>query len=313
MQRTYAHLIAQADTLRLTVSTEHRRLWRSEIRQGGSAPQALIEVEPPAYGLDEMLRTAASGLINITNGVTTGIAYARVASGTEVALAVHAAAADRRSVHHFAESVRSSLDDVPSPAPEESVVREFEALAASARALDSLHLDKYQDLLNRAQPIDSAALNASVIETFRLPGSRTTERIRAELFAALRSSGIAAVIGDVVDEDCPLIQDRDRSPWGPFTAPAPVSMQEPGLLPEPDYVLLRHFSAAGRRLRRLRRPSTLITRVYAPSPDYAEGQELSYEVVIRYRLEEAEAVITVLGLERYFISTLRAALTDAAS
>ncbi|MGO1849119.1 amino acid adenylation domain-containing protein [Microbacterium sp.] len=310
IQRAYAHLIERADILRLAVSTKHRRLWRSEVRQEVSAPPPLIEIKLSDDGPDETIRTAASRLINIEDGSTMGIAYARVATGTEIALAVHAAAADRRTVHQFAESFRLSLDGAPPSPSDESVAREFEALEESARTLDSLRMDKYQDLLNRTQPVDGAALDAAAIETFRVPGARTAERVRAELFAALRCSGVDAIIGDVIDEDCPLTQSIGRLPCGPFTAPTPVSLSEPGPLPEPDYVLLRYFSASGRSLKRLARPSTLVTRTYAPSPDYAEGQELSYEVVIRFRLDETETVITVLGLKRNITSALHAAIIE---
>ncbi|MGO2683789.1 MAG: phosphopantetheine-binding protein, partial [Microbacterium sp.] len=311
IRRAYGSLVARVEALRIAVDAHRRRLWLSHVQAEAPTVFRATEVRIPQAGTDgdETLREAARDMVEITAGKPSGLAYSQTATSTVIAVAVHAGAVDRHTLHRISQSLHASLIGVAPPHPYESIAHGFAAGEAARRALPELDLEMWLSLLARVRPIDNTALGLGTTERFRWEGARTAEDARAGILRALRSPGLYAAIGAVVDEDCSLAPGVFPAPWGSFTAAAPVDTEQADVSPSPDLPLLRYRHGSSRLLRNLVRPSTLLTHVYAQAPAYAEGPERLYPVVIRYRIDQHGTNLTVLGLQRHVVAEFASAVS----
>ncbi|MET0414583.1 MAG: AMP-binding protein, partial [Actinoplanes sp.] len=288
----YAALVAGTGALRLSVQCVNRRLWLSQIEPAGR-----VAVTEPAGAGPAVLRAAAKDLVDVTTGTPSALAFTRTPTSTVVALAVHAAAADRASVHRLAGALQSKTDTTTG-------LTALEALEAAGAAVPTSAVDGWQALLKELSAADDGAFAPGHGETFRWAGAHADDAVRHALRRALGTTGVT---GGLVDEEVALAAGT-----GPFTATTPVPADGEDRTATAEFPLLRHHNQAGRRaLRRAPSPHVLITRVHGPADDRPEGVETQYRAVIRYHLGPDATTITVLGLGTEVVSAVRDALTRA--
>ncbi|MFI5497059.1 amino acid adenylation domain-containing protein [Actinoplanes sp. NPDC051859] len=296
----YAALVAGTDALRISVQCVNRRLWLSHIEPGTRA------VVAESAGADqESVRATAKDLVDVMGGAPAALAFARTPTTTIVALAVHAAAADRASAHRLADNLRGGADNTGlsglGPA--------LEAVEAAGTAVPATELDRWQILLKQLAPVDDGLFAPGRSDTFDWVGVHTDDAVRQALRRALWTAGVT---GGLVDEEITLDAGTAPLPPGPFTATTPVPADGAERTASPEFPLLRHHNQAGRRaLRRAPAPYVLLTRVYGPVDDRPEGVETLYRAVIRYRLGPGAATVTILGLDTQVAAAVRNALTGA--
>ncbi|BEL06143.1 hypothetical protein Q0Z83_043340 [Actinoplanes sichuanensis] len=308
---SFRSLVADTDALRLSVDATGRRLWFTYL-----LPPETIQppiVESTAGTNVDAIRSAAVDLIDISTGRPAALAYAHSPEHTVAVLAVHAAIVDRASLHRLAETLQQAVSGVAETSRPPALVPALEAVEAAGDAVATDGLDGWKGLLARAQTIDEPTFASGTVSTLRWDGLLTEDVVSEAIRDALRSTGIAALIGGVVDEEVPLTVDGDTMPVGAFTAAATVALDEAEPTRTAELALLRHHNKAGRRaLRRASSPAVILTRVYGPDGGVPvpEGTEQLYRAVIRYHLAPDTTAITFLGFAEKVAADLRAALAD---
>ncbi|MGW6442865.1 amino acid adenylation domain-containing protein [Lentzea sp. NPDC055074] len=296
---SFRSLVASTDALRLSVDATGRRLWFTHLLPPDAVQPQIVEL---AAGADvDAIRSAAVDLVDISTGCPAALAHTQ----TVAVLAVHAAVVDRASLHLLAQALQHV--EVSRSA---ALVPALEAVEAAGDAVATDGLDRWKGLLARAQTIDEATFAPGTVSPFRWDGSLTEDVVREAIRDALRSTGVAPLIGGVVDEDVPLTPEDDTRSVGPFTAAATTALDEAEPARSAELVLLRYHNKAGRRaLRRAPSPAVILTRVYGDTAA-PEGVERLYRAVIRYHLAPDATTITFLGFADEVVSDLRAALAD---
>jgi hypothetical protein len=194
-----------------------------------------------------------------------------------------------------------------------ALVPALEAVEAAGDAVATDGLDGWKGLLSRAQTIDVRTFASATASTFRWDGCLTEGAVTRAIRNAFLSTGVAPLIGGVVDEDVPLTFDDNTISVGPFTVAATVALDEAEPTRTAELALLRYHNKAGRRaLRRAPSPAVILTRVYGPdsgSPT-PEGIEQLYRAVVRYHITPDTTTITFLGFAEKVVTDLRVALAD---
>ncbi|WP_394618756.1 amino acid adenylation domain-containing protein [Lentzea sp. JNUCC 0626] len=292
---SFRSLVAATDALRLSVDTSGRRLWFTHLLPPDAVQPQLVEL--PADTDVDALRAAAVDLVDISAGRPAALAC----TPTVAVLAVHAAIVDRASLHLLAQALQHA--EVSRPA---ALVPALEAVEAAGDAVATDGLDRWKGLLAGAQSIDEPTF-ADHVSIFRWDSALAEDVVSKAIRDALRSTGIAPLIGGVVDEDVPL---TPGNAIGPFTATATVALDEAEPAKTAELALLRYHNKAGRRaLRRAPSPAVILTRVYGDA-GAPEGVERLYRAVIRYHLGPDATTITFLGFAEQVADDLRAALAD---
>jgi hypothetical protein len=261
----------------------------------------------------DALRAAAFDLVDISAGRPAGLAYTRTPERTVSILAVHAAVADRASVHRLAELLEQSVSDVvdaPRPGP---LVPSLEAIDLEGERVATDRLDRWNDLCARSQTIDASAFSRGAISILRWDRTLTDGIVRCAVRNALRSSGVTRLFGDVLDEEVSLASVNGSTEVGPFTATAPVALDEDELGATSEFALLRYHNKVGRRaLRRAPFPAVLVTRAYAPDYESTapEGNEQLYQGIIRYCIGPDAVTVTLLGFAGEVAAKIRKATTE---
>ena len=289
-------LVATTDALRLSVDASSRRLWFTYL-----LPAETVQPQTVELTTDTNIRSAAIDLIDISSGRPAALAYTQ----TVAVLAVHAGTVDRASLHRLAEALSGGVE-VPRP----PLVPALEAIEAAGDAVATDGLDRWKGLLAQAQTIDEPTFASGNVSGFRWESSVTEDVVSKAIRSALRSTGIARLIGGVVDEDVPLTPDTMSV--GPLTATTTIALDEAEPARTAELALLRYHNKTGRRaLRRAPSPAVILTRVYGPDSGSSapEGTELLYRAVIRYHLAPDTTTITFLGFAENVVTDLREALT----
>ncbi|MEV6281560.1 amino acid adenylation domain-containing protein [Kribbella sp. NPDC051770] len=286
-ESSFRSLVAGTEALRLSVDAGNRRLWFTHL---------LPAVEPQTVELTgdvDALRAAAVDLVDLSTGRPAALAY----SPTEAVLAVHAAIVDRASLHRLAEAlVQGETSRTP------ALVPALEAIEAAGDAVATDGLDRWKDLLAKAQTDDVQVFAAGNISGFDWDSCLAEDVVSKAVRNALHNAGIK-----VVDEEVSLTSDGTAI--GPFTATVALDETEPARTAE--LALLRYHNKAGRRaLRRTPSPAVLVTRVYDSGSPAPEGTEQLYRAVIRYRLAPTSTTITFLGFTDQVVTDLREAVAD---
>ncbi|MEV7142385.1 amino acid adenylation domain-containing protein [Streptomyces tauricus] len=310
---SFRSLVANTDALRLSVDATGRRLWFTHLLPPETVQPPTVEL-PAGTNVDvDAVRSAAVDLIDISTGRPAALAYTHNPEQAVAVLAVHAAIVDRASLHRLAEALQQAVSGVAEVSRPPALVPALEAIEAAGDAVATDGLDRWKGLLARAQTIDEATFASATVSTFRWDSSLPEGVVGNAIRDALRSTGVAPLIGGVVDEDVPLTPDDKTMPVGPFTAAATVALDEAEPARTAELALLRYHNKAGRRaLRRAPSPAVILTRVYGPdsgSPT-PEGTERLYSAVIRYHIAPDTTTITFLGFAEKAVADLRAALAD---
>ncbi|MEU4164963.1 amino acid adenylation domain-containing protein, partial [Actinoplanes sp. NPDC026670] len=308
---SFRSLVAGTDALRLSVDATGRRLWFTYLLPPETVQPSTVELT--AGTNVDAIRSAAVDLIDISTGRPAALAYTYSPEQTVAVLAVHAAIVDRASLHRLAEALQQAVSGVAEVSRTPALVPALEAVEAAGDAVATDGLDGWKRLLSRAQTIDEPTFASGTVSTLRWDGVLTEDAVSRAVRDALRSTGIAPLIGGVIDEEVPLTSDDDTGPVGPFTATAAVSLDEAEPARTAELALLRYHNKAGRRaLRRVPSPAVILTRVYRPDSGSPapEGTEQLYRAVIRYHLAPDATAITFLGFAEKVVTDLRAALAD---
>ncbi|WP_308716787.1 non-ribosomal peptide synthetase [Phytohabitans maris] len=311
---SFRSLVANTDALRLSIDTTSRRLWFTHLLPPETVqPQSVELTANPNVNIDA-IRSAAVDLIDISAGSPAALAYTRDPEQTVAVLAVHAATVDRASLHRLAEALQRSVSGVAEVSRPPALVPALEAIEAAGDAVATDGLDRWKDLLARAQTTDEPTFASAAVSTFRWDSSLTDDVVNDAIRSALHSTGIARLIGGVVDEEVTLTPHDDTMSVGPFTAAATVALDEAEPTRTAELALLRYHNKTGRRaLRRAPSPAVLLTRVYGPDGGSAapEGTEQLYRAVIRYRIDPDATTITFLGFVEKVVTDLKKAMPDA--
>jgi amino acid adenylation domain-containing protein len=294
---SFRSLVASTDALRLSVDASGRRLWFTYLLPPEAVQPQIVEL---TAGTDvDAIRSAAVDLVDISAGRPAALACTPAVA----VLAVHAAIVDRASLHVLAQALQHA--DVSRSA---GLVPALDAVEAAGDAVATDGLDRWKSLLAGAQSIDAPTFAPGTVSTFSCDSSLTEDVVREAIRDVLRSTGVAPLIGGVVDEDVPLVPGTTAI--GPFTAAATTALDEAEPARTAELALLRHHNKAGRRaLRRAPSPAVLLTRVYGDTAA-PEGTELLYRAVIRYHLAADATTITFLGFADEVAADLRTALAD---
>ncbi|WP_285702104.1 non-ribosomal peptide synthetase [Actinomadura sp. NBRC 104412] len=310
---SFRALVADTDALRLSIDATGRRLWFTYLLPPEAVQPQTVKVTTGTNVDVDAIRSAAVDLIDISTGRPAALAYTHHPERTVAVLAVHAAIVDRASLHRLAEALRRAVSGVADVSRPSALVPALEAVEAAGDAVATDGLDRWKGLLARAQTIDVSTFAPGTVSSFHWDGSLTEDAVGEAVRNALRSTGIARLIGGVVDEEVPLLPDDTATPVGPFTATATVALDEAEPTRTAELALLRYHNKAGRRaLRRAASPAVILTRLYGPdggSPA-PEGIERLYRAVIRYRIAPERTTITFLGFAEQAAAELREALTD---
>ncbi len=314
---SFRSLVANTDALRLSVDATGRRLWFTYLLPPETVQPQSVELTADTNVSVDAIRSAAVDLIDISTGRPAALAFTHNPEQTVAVLAVHAAIVDRASLHRLAEALRQAVSGVVDVSRPLALVPALEAIEAAGDAVATDGLDHWKGLLARARTIDVSTFAQATASTFRWDSSLTEGVVSKAIRDALHSTGIAPLIGGVVDEDVPLTPAHNAMSVGPFTAVATIALDEAEAEVEPtgtaELALLRYHNKAGRRaLRRAPSPAVLLTRVYGPdsgSPT-PEGTELLYRAVVRYHIAPDTTTITFLGFAEKVVTDLRAALVD---
>jgi hypothetical protein len=310
----FESLVADTDALRLSVDTSNRRLWLTHLLPPETVRPETLELTTHGEVSVDALRSAAFDLVDISAGRPAGLAYTRTPGRTVSVLAVHAAVADRASVHRLAGLLHQSVSGVGDAPRPSSLVRALEAIDLEGERVATDRLDQWKDLCARSQAIDASAFSWGAVSIFRWDRALTDDIVRCSVRNALRSSGVLKLVGDVLDEEVPLSPVNEPMEVGPFTATAPVALDEDEPSATSEFALLRYHNKVGRRaLRRAPFPAVLVTRAYAPDDESTapEGNEQMYRGIIRYRVDPEAVTVTFLGFADKVAAELRKATTDA--
>ncbi|MFH8467049.1 amino acid adenylation domain-containing protein [Streptomyces sp. NPDC017991] len=310
---SFRSLVANTDALRLSVDATGRRLWFTYLLPPETVQPQTVELTADTNVDVDAIRSAAVDLIDISTGRPAALAFTHNPEQTVAVLAVHAATVDRASLHRLAEALRQAVSGVAEVSRPPALVPALEAVEAAGDAVATDGLDRWKGLLARARTIDVPTFASAAVSTFRWDSSLTEGVVSKAIRNALRSTGIAPLIGGVVDEDVPLTPGDNTMSVGPFTAAATIALDEAEPTRTAELALLRYHNKAGRRaLRRTPSPAVILTRVYGPdsgSPT-PEGTEQLYRAVIRYHIAPDTTTITFLGFAEKVVTELRAALAD---
>ncbi|WBQ08466.1 non-ribosomal peptide synthetase [Kribbella sp. CA-293567] len=308
VESAFRSLVADTDALRLSVDATSRRLWFTYLLPAESVQPQIVETK----GTVDAIRSAAVELVDLSAGRPAAFAYTHNAEQTVAVLAVHAGIVDRASLHRLAEALQHSVSGGAEVSRPQALVPALEAIEAAGDAVATDGLDRWKGLLAGAQTIDGLAFAAGTASVLHWDSSPADDVVRKAIRNALQATGIARLIGGVVDEDVPLIPEITTLPAGPFTAAATVALDETEPTRTAELALLRYHNKAGRRaLRRVPTPAVLLTRTYGPDsgPPTPEGTEQLYRAVIRYHLAPDTTTITFLGFPDQAVTELRGALT----
>ncbi|NEA32354.1 amino acid adenylation domain-containing protein [Streptomyces sp. SID13031] len=308
---SFRSLVATTDALRLSVDATSRRLWFTYLLPPETVQPQTVDLTAETNTNVDAIRSAAVDLLDISAGRPAALAYAHNAEQTVAVLAVHAGTVDRASLHRLAEALQQSVSGVAEVSRPPALVPALEAIEAAGEAVATDGLDRWKGLLARTQRIDDPTFAAGTVSAFCWDSSLTEDVVSKAIRNALHSTGIARLIGGVVDEDVPLIPGNSTMSVGPFTAAATIALDEAEPTRTAELALLRYHNKAGRRaLRRNPSPAVILTRVYGPdsgSPT-PEGTEQLYRAVIRYHLAPDRTTIAVLGFAEKVATELREAL-----
>ncbi|MGW1712035.1 amino acid adenylation domain-containing protein [Streptomyces sp. NPDC002156] len=310
---SFRSLVADTDALRLSVDASGRRLWFTYLLPPETVQPQTVELTADTNVDVDAIRSAAVDLIDISTGRAAALAFTHNPEQTVAVLAVHAATVDRASLHHLAEALQQAVSGVVEVSRSPALLPVLEAIEAAGDAVATDGLDRWKGLLARARTIDVPTFAHATVSTFRWDSSLTEGVVSKAIRNALHSTGIAPLIGGVVDEDVPLTPDDNPMSVGPFTAVATIALDEAEPTATAELALLRYHNKAGRRaLRRAPSPAVILTRVYGPdsgSPT-PEGTEQLYRAVVRYHIAPDTTTITFLGFAEKVVTDLRAALAD---
>ncbi|WP_210587076.1 non-ribosomal peptide synthetase [Streptomyces sp. GESEQ-35] len=310
---SFRSLVANTDALRLSVDATGRRLWFTYLLPPETVQPQTVELTADTNVDVDAIRSAAVDLIDISTGRPAALAFTHNPEQTVAVLAVHAATVDRASLHRLAEALQQAVSGVAEVSRPPALVPALEAIEAAGDAVATDGLDRWKGLLARAQTIDVPTFAYATVSTFRWDSSLTEGVVSKAIRNALHSTGIAPLIGGVVDEDVALTPDDNTMSVGPFTAAATIALDEAEPTGTAELALLRYHNKAGRRaLRRAPSPAVILTRVYGPdsgSPT-PEGTEQLYRAVVRYHIAPDTTTITFLGFAEKVVTDLRAALAD---
>ncbi|MCK9904417.1 phosphopantetheine-binding protein, partial [Frankia sp. Cpl3] len=312
----YASLVQEHDLLRLSVQTVSRRLWLTWVTPMTTIAPTLSRLHvagaSPSTKLTA-LRTMASQMIDVINARPSGLAYASSSTHTYIALAVHAAAADRYTVHQLLEALRALTNEnanksVPSAPPVTTTLAEVADIAA---ALNMDQIENQIELIERTDSLDEALYSADRTQVIHWYGSHTDATMRETIRRALHATGYGSQLGGVVDHEAPLLPDAVLGRLGPMTVTVPVPIEQEAWHPDPEFALARYGSISGRRLLAGRPIAPiLISRSYSADaePLAIEPSEAAYRAVIRYRVEAGSTILTVIGFARAVILAFENAL-----
>ncbi|MGW2052206.1 non-ribosomal peptide synthetase [Streptomyces sp. NPDC001858] len=310
---SFRSLVADTDALRLSVDATGRRLWFTYLLPPETVQPQTMELTADTDVDVDAIRSAAVDLIDLSTGRPAALAFTHHPEQTVAVLAVHAAIVDRASLHRLAEALQQAVSGAVEVSRPPALVPALEAIEAAGDAVATDGLDRWKGLLARARTIDESTFAHATVSTFRWDSSLTEGVVSKAIRNALHSTGIAPLIGGVVDEDVPLTPDDNTMSVGPFTAAATIALDEAEPTATAELALLRYHNKAGRRaLRRAPSPAMLLTRVYGPdsgSPT-PEGAEQLYRAVVRYHIAPDTTTITFLGFAEKVVTDLRAALAD---
>ncbi|WP_405064546.1 amino acid adenylation domain-containing protein [Kribbella sp. NBC_01505] len=293
---SFRSLVATTDALRLSVDATSRRLWFTYL-----LPAETVQPQTVELTAETNLRSAAVDLIDISAGRPAALAYTQTAA----VLAVHAGTVDRASLHRLAEALSGGVEVSRLP-----LVPALEAIEAAGDSVATDSLDRWKNLLAQAQTTDEPTFASGNVSRFRWESSLTEDVVSKAIRSALRSTGIARLIGGVLDEEVPLT--ADTMAVGPLTATSAIALDEAEPARTAELALLRYHNKAGRRaLRRAPSPAVILTRIYGPDGGSSapEGTEQLYRAVIRYHLAPDTTTITFLGFADNVVTELREALT----
>ncbi|RCS61180.1 non-ribosomal peptide synthetase [Microbacterium sp. JB110] len=303
VRRSFLDLIDTVDSLRLRVNPTNSRLWLQEVLAPGAADPTEQWVDAPGGLAMPELRQLAIERLDVLAGLPIAAAASESESGDalHVVIAVHAAAADRRSLHELVDALFSD-GSLPRF---DSVVALLEALDAAGAALDSATSDAWLTCLDIAA--DEGAFDADGFAEFELDGDLTMSTVRdaaAQAAAAITAPAATshpAVAMEVDLRNAGSPGDPGTQVLGALTASYPLAYG--GSLADGhdpvEFPLLRYHNRAGRRtLRRAADPAVLVTRQYGDlsDPRAREGVERVHRVVVRYYLADDAGRVTVLGL-----------------
>jgi amino acid adenylation domain-containing protein len=310
---SFRSLVVSTDALRLSVDATGRRLWFTYLLPPETVQPSTVELTADTNVDVDAIRSAAVDLIDISTGHPAALAYVHRPERTVAVLAVHAAIVDRASLHRLAETLQQAVSGAAVVSRPPALVPVLEAIEAAGDAVATDGLDGWKGLLSRAQTVDVQTFASATVSTFGWDGFLDEGVVTRAIRNALHSTGIAPLIGGVVDEDVPLTPADNAMPVGPFTAAATIALDEAEPASTAELALLRYHNKAGRRaLRRAPSPAVILTRVYGPdsgSP-IPEGTERLYRAVIRYHIAPDATTITFLGFAEKVVDDLRAALAD---
>ncbi len=314
---SFRSLVANTDALRLSVDATGRRLWFTYLLPPETVQPQTVELTADTnvdVDVDvDAIRAAAVDLVDISTGRPAALVFTHNPEQTVAVLAVHAATVDRASLHRLAEALQQAVSGVVEVFRPPSLAPALEAIEAAGDAVATDSLDRWKGLLARARTIDIPTFAPATVATFRWDSSLTEGVVSKAIRNAFHSTGIASLIGGVVDEDVPLTPDDNTMSVGPFTAAATIALDETESTGTAELALLRYHNKAGRRaLRRAPSPAVLLTRVYGPdrgSPT-PEGTEQLYRATVRYHIDPDTTTITFLGFAEKVAADLRATLTD---
>jgi hypothetical protein len=307
----FGSLVAGTDALRLSVDASSRRLWFTHLLPPGAVQPATVELAAETYVDVDALRSAAVDLIDVSSGRTAALAYAQTSEQTVAVLAVHAGAVDRASLHRLAVRLERSAAAVAEAPHPPALASALEAIEAAGDAVAPDGVERWSDLLARAQRIDEAAFAPGAVSVLRWDRAVTDTAVRDSVHDALRSTGVARLIGDVLDEEASLSAEGDAPSVGPFTVTSPVALDETEATSTTELALLRYHNKTGRRaLRRAPSPAVVLTRVYGPDFGSAapEGTEQLYRAVVRYRIDPEATTITFLGFADGVVAAIQKAM-----
>ncbi|WP_372492063.1 amino acid adenylation domain-containing protein [Kineosporia corallincola] len=309
----FASLVAGTEALRLSVDTSSRRLWLTRLLPPEAVRPRTHELPAAGEINADAIRSAAVDLVDVSAGRPAGLAFTRTPERTVTFLAVHAAVADRASVHRLAERLAvflSGRDAVPPLLP---LGPALEAIDRAGENVTTARLSHWKQLCDRSRTNDASAFERGAVSVLRCDRALTDDAVRSSIRAGWRSSGMTPLLGDVVDEEVLLSPENESVRVGAFTATAPVSVDDDEGGATPEFALLRYHNKVARRaLRRAPSCAVVVTRAYGPAmgTPAPEGTELLYQGVIRYRIDPDAVTVTFLGLADHVTSALHQALAD---
>lgn len=304
VEQALRHLTAAFSALRLKVTIRNKRLWLSEIQ-----PVTSVAVQDQVHraASREAAYQTAHDAIDIASGCP--LAAVIVKHQRTVVLGVHAASADRASLHRLANILRDLLDHPGAEildTPGDTFQRELEQIAEEAKTQPVADISPWQRVLEADTTPQYLFATEPSSSQFRVHTSGTVDAVHQVLLNTV----FDLAPGIVVDCDQPLASERSGS-IGPLTSTAPRSADHAWCQHEAhQYPLLRYHTRKGRRtLSALPQPSILLTYDHAATcrEDVVEGLERTYRGVIRYRIdpETTHAHVTIIGFNAETTALLR--------